>query len=117
MNLDLLSMKNLRRHDGVTNHGGADFIVTEHRNGDRRVFRNSVDPWSWKNSDSPDDIVGYLFFSELDRGFPMIQCDRCRTWVSRDSEWGNCTACGDDLCHACSGGFDDDGACRACSPG
>ena len=43
-----------------------------------------------------------------------ITCDRCGAEIDRNSNWGNCTTCGDDLCEKCSGGFTDDGECGDC---
>ena len=43
-----------------------------------------------------------------------ITCDRCGVEIDRNSNWGNCTTCGDDLCEKCSGGFTDDGECGDC---
>jgi hypothetical protein len=43
-----------------------------------------------------------------------MDCDRCGKEIDRLSDWGNCLLCGDDLCVACSGGFDDEGECLDC---
>lgn len=45
---------------------------------------------------------------------PNHQCDRCHKEIQEDSNWGNCTNCGDDLCPECSGGFDEYGYCKLC---
>lgn len=42
-------------------------------------------------------------------------CDRCHAEIDRNSNWGNCTLCGDDLCEKCSGGFNAEGECKKCN--
>jgi len=44
----------------------------------------------------------------------MIFCDRCGVEFAKDTNWGNCTKCGDDLCEKCAGGFNDLGECKKC---
>lgn len=41
-------------------------------------------------------------------------CDCCHDIIEREEDWGNCTACGDNLCEACAGSWDEEGRCLAC---
>ena len=45
----------------------------------------------------------------------MIICDRCGRECVEGTAWGNCTECGDDICAACSAGFDEYGVCGECA--
>lgn len=42
------------------------------------------------------------------------KCDRCGVVIDEESDWGNCTDCGDDLCPTCAVSFDDEGVCKRC---
>lgn len=45
-----------------------------------------------------------------------MTCDRCGKLIeSAGTDWGNCTACGCNLCAECAGGFDEEGQCAACA--
>lgn len=45
-----------------------------------------------------------------------ITCDRCGKEITDEfyDLGGNCTECGDNLCKACAGEWDEDGCCQAC---
>lgn len=44
-----------------------------------------------------------------------LYCDRCGDPIDQNTNWGNCTECGDDLCENCVPyGFDNEGRCGTC---
>ena len=45
----------------------------------------------------------------------MISCNRCGKECNPDTNWGNCTLCGDDICAECSTGFNEHGECEKCT--
>lgn len=70
--------------------------------------------------ESEEEVIEEAELSIIDDGNPGARtniCNRCGRPMDR-SEWdkgGNCTCCGDDLCPACSGGFNEDGECYRCA--
>jgi hypothetical protein len=64
---------------------------------------------------------GYVSFErdsqaqESPKAVSKIFCDRCGEVCKPQSNWGNCTLCGDNICENCiPQGFDDNGCCGTC---